>query len=486
MSAYLGFTPSTGSDYYFISYNTEDADRISPIVKQMHDAGVELWYDYGIEYGDRWERVISEKLKDAQAIFLFMTKGILQKGESYVQKEYRLATKFFKKKVYVIILDRIDIEDVPYEKAPWWDDILQNQCVRGEDIDSIIRMLGYEGDEGMEPYAEDEVAEKDKEDVSEEPDEKDSPSAQTDIYQRFLYEIRDDGTVEIIEHFYPCSDTVVVTPKTINGKTVTSIGYRAFSSNETVEKIIIQEGVTEIGSYAFQFCHALTEITIPGSVTTIGDLAFQHCSSLKEVTIPDSVTYIGRNPFAGCTSLSKINISSDHSYYKTIDGVLFWKSSVYTELTTYPPGLPDEKYIIPTGTGTIERNAFGYCENLKEIIIPYTVYKIRGRAFQGCSGLKRLRIPDGVDTITDYTFSSCTSLTELIIPESVTYFNSDTIYDCPQLKDIYFQGTEEQWRKAWVGDNKELINSINVHFKGDNPKRTLGERLHEFWFRHNH
>lgn len=68
MASYLGFKPSDNPKYYFLSYNKEDADRVGEIAGLMSRAGIELWYDKGIEYGEKWERIIAEKIYGCQAL----------------------------------------------------------------------------------------------------------------------------------------------------------------------------------------------------------------------------------------------------------------------------------------------------------------------------------------------------------------------------------------------------------------------------------
>ena len=68
MSCYLGFTPTADPNYYFVSYNSEDADRVGLIAQRLCRSDVPLWYDYGLEYGEKWEGQISGRLKDAQAV----------------------------------------------------------------------------------------------------------------------------------------------------------------------------------------------------------------------------------------------------------------------------------------------------------------------------------------------------------------------------------------------------------------------------------
>lgn len=129
MSCYLGFTPTDRPNYYFVSYNSEDVGRITPIAKSLFHAGVPLWYDFGLEYGEKWESQISGKIMNSQAILLFFTKGILEKQNSYVRKEYEMATKFFDRKVFVVMMDRIENKDVPFDKVPWWIDVQEHQSI---------------------------------------------------------------------------------------------------------------------------------------------------------------------------------------------------------------------------------------------------------------------------------------------------------------------------------------------------------------------
>lgn len=154
MSCYLGFEPTDRAGFYFISYNTEDAERISPLVTALSRADVPLWYDYGIEYGDSWAPQINEKLSKSQAVLLFFTKGILQKANSYVKKEYKMAKDFLAKKVYIVMLDEIKPADVPINMLDWWIDITAEQCINAYNlpfdeklIEQIKKALGIETNE---------------------------------------------------------------------------------------------------------------------------------------------------------------------------------------------------------------------------------------------------------------------------------------------------------------------------------------------------
>ena len=129
MSNYLGFMPTNNQEYYFVSYNSEDATNVGEIALALSNVGVPLWYDYGLEYGEKWEPTIAERIDNSKAVILFFTKGILSKQSSFVQKEFKMAANVYKKNIYVVLMDKIDSHDVPYDKIGWWLDIQDLQCI---------------------------------------------------------------------------------------------------------------------------------------------------------------------------------------------------------------------------------------------------------------------------------------------------------------------------------------------------------------------
>lgn len=133
MARDFGFMPAEGPDYYFVSYNSEDADRVAAVARNLADKGVPLWYDCGLAYGEKWEEQITEKIACAKAVILFFTRGILHKTDSYVKKEYRIATKLFDRMVYVVMLDDVQDADVPVSMAVWWTDILERHNIEAAD-----------------------------------------------------------------------------------------------------------------------------------------------------------------------------------------------------------------------------------------------------------------------------------------------------------------------------------------------------------------
>ena len=119
--------------------------------------------------------------------------------------------------------------------------------------------------------------------------------AGAETYQDFEYSALDDGRVKITG--YNGGAETVVIPDTIDGKSVTSIGRRAFEGCTNLKSITIPNSVTEMGRRAFSGCSSLTGIAIPDSVTEIGKYAFDGCKSLTSITIPDGVTSIGYGAF---------------------------------------------------------------------------------------------------------------------------------------------------------------------------------------------
>ena len=145
MSTYFGFTTSNQSGSYFISYNSEDAERVAPIAFAMHQSGVPLWYDQGLIYGEQWEKQIAEHIASCKAVIMFVTKKLMQRERlSYVRLEYNLATNSENnKKVYIALLDDIKDRDVNIQHKMWWQQILLWHCIERADADKIMTAIGH-------------------------------------------------------------------------------------------------------------------------------------------------------------------------------------------------------------------------------------------------------------------------------------------------------------------------------------------------------
>ena len=180
-------------------------------------------------------------------------------------------------------------------------------------------------------------------------------------------------------------------------------------------------------------------ITIPSkidgkSVTSIGDRAFDGCTGLTSITIPSSVTSIGYWAFGYCTGLTSINVASENNYYSDNNGVLFNKKK--TELIRYPKGKSQTSYTIPNSVTSIGYTAFAYCTGLTSITIPNSVTSIGDWAFDGCTGLTSITIPSSVTSIGVMAFENCFGLTSITIPNSVTSIGVSAFFGCIGLTSI--------------------------------------------------
>ncbi len=207
-------------------------------------------------------------------------------------------------------------------------------------------------------------------------------------------------------------------------------------------------------------------ITIPDKienlpVTRITGSAFWDCTSLTSLTIPDSVTDINRRAFHNCGSLN-ISVSENNPNYCDIDGVLFNKDK--TEILAYTKDKIQPVYTVPLGTVSIGHNAFIDCTYLTNISLPESLTDINSEAFYGCTSLKSAIIPNGITLIGYFVFRECSSLESITIPDSVTIIGYCAFVGCESLTDVYYGGSEEQWKQITCDvSNGRLLNAA-IHY----------------------
>lgn len=199
---------------------------------------------------------------------------------------------------------------------------------------------------------------------------------------------------------YVGADSDIVIPDEITGRTVVTIGARAFLNHSN-----------------------LTKIKIPQQVRGIGEQAFEGCSNLKEIELPE-IKKISRAVFASCTSL--------------------------------------EKVIMPQNIQYIDAYAFCNCSSLSSIVIPSSVTSIGTGAFQECTSLSNVEIPEGMKEIRDNAFDGCSNLNNITIPKSVYQIDGTTFNNCGELtiygyKDSFVQKYVEEHNSHCVEEHNHKL-----------------------------
>ena len=148
------------------------------------------------------------------------------------------------------------------------------------------------------------------------------------------------------------------------------------------------------------------DLVMPNAMTKIQDFSYANCSELTSVTMPPALTTIGEQAFANCKALANV--------------------------------------IIPDSAENIGYRAFVGCDAITSITIPGKVKSLFA-TFNSCTSLAEVVIDPGVTSIHADAFSNCGNLSKVTIPNTVKTCASNTFYGCTALKDVYFNGTLEEW-----------------------------------------
>ncbi len=241
-----------------------------------------------------------------------------------------------------------------------------------------------------------------------------------------------------------------------------------------IKKITIKDGITSIGNHLFAYCADAAEITIPSSVTSIGYGAFCGCNELENITIPNSVTSLGGRAFYNCMYIKSITLSENIT---SIGEYTFYRC-YHLENMVIPSGVTSigqwafnecsslESVTIPESVTSIGDRAFDSCSVLAEITIPERVTSIGSYMFRNCHALTNVIIPSGVTSIGSYAFQNCSELKNITIPKSVTSVADNAFLSCAALADVYYGGTETEWKTIAIGANNECLTNAVIHYSG--------------------
>lgn len=145
--------------------------------------------------------------------------------------------------------------------------------------------------------------------------------------------------------------------------------------------------------------------------------SFKNCTTLEIIVLPKSFISLYGLDFEGCSSLTNITVDDENEKYKSVNGILYSKE--FDSLFKYPTAKKGSEFIIP----------------------------------------------DSVSYIDALAFSDNLSLVSITIPNSVTRIGNYAFNDCVSLKNIYFNGTTEEW-DAIKNIKKWLPNNVIANYDG--------------------
>ncbi|MBE6755627.1 MAG: hypothetical protein E7555_04125 [Ruminococcaceae bacterium] len=282
--------------------------------------------------------------------------------------------------------------------------------------------------------------------------------------------------------------------------------------------------VTAIGLYSFAECADITGVYVPAGVKEIGHYAFADCTSLKTVGIGKGVEKLGNNVFSNCTALEKITVNKDNAVFTSDENdVLYNKEK--TELLVFPAANTAAAYTVAEDVKTIADGTFAGSANVKTIVISDSVTNIGANAFLGSRSLESVSIGKGVTVIGNDAFEGCDKLssihvssdntvysssegvlynkakTELIkypagnasetfkigagiqnvrvlsfsnaknlkavtISKDVKTIGASAFYGCINIAEVYYEGSETEWKAIEIGTNNNAILGAKITYAG--------------------
>ncbi len=214
------------------------------------------------------------------------------------------------------------------------------------------------------------------------------------------------------------------------------------SGEVTIPQVANGYKVRAIGRKGFYNCSKLTHIWLHEDIDSIGELAFYGCTSLRVLDIPHSVTYIAPDAFEGCTDLT-LNIPYDKTDLLTGDN-----SGVMISLTKPSDETAGtlERIYIPKAVTTIGDRSFGYCKDVKVMVVDEENPVFDSR--EQCNAIIRTEentllygcqntvIPASVKTIEGYAFEGHSKLNAITIPAGMTAIGEQAFHDCTTLLSV--------------------------------------------------
>lgn len=207
-------------------------------------------------------------------------------------------------------------------------------------------------------------------------------------------------------------------------------------------------------------CSGGGEVNVMDIKSLIGDLVFSSDiheikAAIEKIVVEWGITILDKYAFAYTTNLKEVSLPDS---LVTIGEDAFSGSG----LTSIE---------IPDSVTQINASAFSHCENLSSVKLSSNLDYIGQSAFSGCTSLTSIEIPDSVTYIYATAFAG-TGLTECTLPKGLNNLGNDIFYECP-IKSI----TVPEGAVLANGDFGDCWELTDITFHGDHGMSEIDTAL---------
>jgi len=474
MSTYFGFAAYDVDNYsdpfVFISYKSEDCDRVAVYAKYLHDHGLNVWYDYGLHVGTDWENYLMKVIAkpNCKTVLLFVSAMV---GESSVIPLETTRARQCKKPTVAVYLE------------PG----LSLGRLLGEAIDVYVsQRQSIDAFAGSEETVCSQVLAAAKNAMEDKPTAESNFTDESKLWNNALLFIRNaersqnEGDIEKARGFL----------KQITSRNPTDYrGWLGLAMCECVSPVKNLDSALELlkkasGYYSYVVA-AGADSTASGEYTRIKSYLWQRvldvmqsesksCTASADLQalllkLAPFATFFGhtedyiKNSYDGLVlnvsnHLQELDAKAAEEARIEAEARRFfscceWKPITDTEVRLKKYNGEFTEYIIPecvdgARVTEIGKEAFKEVEFLTSITIPDSVTSIGEWAFTSCTGLTNITIPDSVTTISEGAFWHCAKLTSITIPNSVTYIGKYAFGNCVELTNIEVDKNNKNYKSV--------------------------------------
>ena len=178
---------------------------------------------------------------------------------------------------------------------------------------------------------------------------------------------------------------------------------------------------------------------------------FGRKSKIKKIVCSDDVVILGYHVFSHLSKLTTVEIGS---------GLKVWESCFFNDKSLV-------NINIKNGITYVPNFCFGYCGNLKNIILPESIQEIERYAFF-LAGIQKIDL-NNVQSIGEYAFWN-TNLEEIKFSISLKKIEKQAFAYCKKLKKVEGEGNVDIGEECFKGCSKDLM--IDIRKKEIDKKST--------------